>query len=137
MAGADARTEFRRAAAEVVLGRRPIEEMPAVATEALSQGISTEYVQRLLADFPIDERQPAALQPQAADAGLVEPLSQRETEVLHLIAEGWTNQEIAEKLYLSLRTVKGHARNIYGKLGVKNRTKAVARGKVLGILPAD
>ena len=64
----------------------------------------------------------------------LEPLSEREIEVLQLISEGLTNQEIAGKLYISLHTVKGHARNIYGKLGVKNRTQAIAKGKSLGIL---
>ena len=58
----------------------------------------------------------------------------REREILQLIADGLTNQEIATRLYLSLHTVKAHARNIYGKLGVKNRTQAVAKGRTLGIL---
>ena len=66
---------------------------------------------------------------------LVEPLSRRELEVLSLIAEGLSNQEIARRLVISLRTVKWHASNIYGKLGVKNRTQAVARARTLGILP--
>jgi LuxR family maltose regulon positive regulatory protein len=66
---------------------------------------------------------------------LVEPLSEREIEVLQLIAEGLTNLEIAARLYLSLNTVKVHTRNIYGKLSVNNRTYAVARARALGILP--
>jgi LuxR family maltose regulon positive regulatory protein len=69
--------------------------------------------------------------------GLIEPLSGREIEVLHLIAEGLTNQEVADQLYLSLHTIKIHARNIYAKLGVKNRTQAVTRGKALGILSSS
>jgi len=71
---------------------------------------------------------------QVPESQLVEPLSERELEVLQFIAEGLTNQEIATRLYLSLYTVKAHARNIYAKLGVKNRTQAVAKGKALGIL---
>lgn len=67
---------------------------------------------------------------------LIEPLSKRELEVLHLIAEGLTNPEIASKLYLSLNTVKVHTRNIYSKLGVNNRTKAVTKGRTLRILPS-
>ncbi len=67
-------------------------------------------------------------------SAVVEPLSERELEILQLIAEGLTNQEVADRLYLSLHTVKVHARNIYAKLGVKSRTQAVARGKALGIL---
>ncbi|NIN67163.1 MAG: DNA-binding response regulator, partial [Anaerolineae bacterium] len=52
-----------------------------------------------------------------------------------LIAEGFSNREIAEKLCLSHNTVKGHSRNIYGKLGVRNRTQAAAKARVLGLLP--
>jgi len=104
--------------------------------EALDRGIAPDYVRQLLAVFPIDEPEQAALsQTQAPKSELVEPLSKRELEVLQRIAEGLTNQEIADRLYLSLNTVKVHARNIYAKLGVKNRTQAVAKGKALGILP--
>jgi LuxR family maltose regulon positive regulatory protein len=71
------------------------------------------------------------------DSELVEPLSERELEVLQLIAEGLTNPEIAARLYLSLNTVKVHTRNIYGKLGVSNRTQAVARARALGILHSN
>jgi LuxR family maltose regulon positive regulatory protein len=67
---------------------------------------------------------------------LIEPLSERELEVLQLIAEGLSNREIAQKLVLSLPTVKWHSSNIYGKLGVKNRTTAVAKARELDILPA-
>jgi len=73
---------------------------------------------------------------QASGSGLIEPLSERELEVLVLIAEGLTNQEIATRRYISLNTVKVHTRNIYGKLGVNNRTQAGARARALGILPS-
>ncbi len=62
------------------------------------------------------------------------PLSQREGEILHLIAEGRTNQEIAGQLFLALSTVKGYARSIFGKLGAQRRTEAVARAHELGLL---
>jgi adenylate cyclase len=65
---------------------------------------------------------------------LMEPLSKREIEVLHLMAAGLSNREIAEKLFISLNTVKTHTKNINGKLDVNNRTKAVARAKELGVL---
>ena len=71
----------------------------------------------------------------AAGLHLAEPLSARELEVLPLIADGLTNQEIAARLYLSLHTVKAHARNIYAKLGVSSRTQAAAKGRALGLLP--
>jgi len=67
--------------------------------------------------------------------GLVEPLSERELEVLQLLAEGLTNQEIGSRLFLALNTVKAHTRNIYGKLGVHSRTQSVVRARALGILP--
>jgi LuxR family maltose regulon positive regulatory protein len=66
---------------------------------------------------------------------LVEPLSQRELEVLHLIALGRTNQEIARQLIVAPGTIKAHAASIYRKLDVANRTEAVARARQVGILP--
>lgn len=61
-------------------------------------------------------------------------LSGRELAVLELIAQGLSNQEISERLFISLHTVKTHARRINGKLGVARRTQAVARAKALGLL---
>jgi ATP/maltotriose-dependent transcriptional regulator MalT len=66
----------------------------------------------------------------AADACL----SCRELTVLRLIAQGLSNQEVAEQLFISLHTVKTHARRINGKLGVARRTQAVAQAKALGLL---
>jgi LuxR family maltose regulon positive regulatory protein len=65
---------------------------------------------------------------------LVEPVTQRETEVLQLIALGLSNQEIAQSLIITTATVKRHASNIYGKLGVKRRTQAVALARNLNLL---
>ena len=67
---------------------------------------------------------------------MIEPLSERELEVLQLIADGLTNREIASRLFLSLNTVKAHTRNIYGKLDVHNRTQAVTTARGLGVLPS-
>jgi LuxR family maltose regulon positive regulatory protein len=107
------------------------------------------YVDKLLAAFELrvssDKLQvadlPAAsadLQTLTADAqsepSLVEPLSERECQVLQLIADGMTNREIAETLFISLGTVKAHTSNIYGKLGVRSRTQAVAKAREIGIL---
>ena len=112
--------------------------MARLLREALSRGVRPEYVRRLLAAFPIDEPDGGAPRT-APGAGtrLAEPLSARELEVLPLIAEGLTNHEIAARLYLSLHTVKAHARNIYAKLGVNSRTQAVARARALGYLAED
>jgi LuxR family maltose regulon positive regulatory protein len=106
--------------------------------DTLSRGIAPEYGRRLLAAFPDAEPEQAdSPTTKATGTDLVEPLSEREIEVLQLIAEGLTNPEIASRLYLSLNTVKVHTRNIYGKLGVNNRTQAGARARALGILPSN
>jgi LuxR family maltose regulon positive regulatory protein len=72
--------------------------------------------------------------PVSADRFLPEPLSQRELEVLALMAAGLTNREIARRLVISPETVKKHTAAIYGKLGVKNRTEAAARARELDLL---
>lgn len=105
--------------------------------EALNRGIAPDYVRRLLQVFPIEE--PKQVDPsvsQVSESCYIEPLSEREIEVLQFIAEGLTNQEIATKLFLSLHTVKTHNRNIYSKLNAHNRTEAVARARAVGILPS-
>jgi LuxR family maltose regulon positive regulatory protein len=118
-----------------------VSEGPPVAHllyEALSREIAQDYVQRLLRAFPVGEPEKAeAPQIHGPDSELIEPLSEREIEVLQLIAEGLTNQEISTRLYLSLNTVKAHTRNIYGKLGVNNRTQAGARARALGLLSSS
>ncbi len=102
---------------------------------ALTCGVEPGFVRQLLAAFPTANAEPTlSSTPPEVEAGLIEPLSEREIEVLQFIAEGLTNQEVANRLYLSLHTVKVHARNIYGKLGVKNRTQAVAKARASGIL---
>ena len=65
---------------------------------------------------------------------LIEPLSERELEVLDLIAAGYSNAEIAQELYIALGTVKRHINNIYGKLGVGSRTLAIARAREIGLI---
>jgi LuxR family maltose regulon positive regulatory protein len=108
--------------------------------EALNQGIAPEYVRQLLAAFPTveQEKTTSAKTPSAVrrpPPTMVEPLSERELEVLQHVAKGLTNREIADQLYLSLNTVKVHTRNIYGKLGEHSRTQAIARSQELGLLP--
>ena len=80
---------------------------------------------------------PSIARPSALTDDLVEPLSARELEILHLLAEGLTNREIAQQLYLSPNTVRVHTFHIYGKLGVNNRTQAAARARELGLLSAS
>jgi len=69
-----------------------------------------------------------------ANAALLEPLSKREREILGLIGQGLSNQEISERLFLALSTVKGHNQNIFGKLQVQRRTEALARARELKLI---
>jgi LuxR family maltose regulon positive regulatory protein len=87
---------------------------------------------RLMAEM---SRKPArARRQEVANRSLIEPLSAREMEVLHLIATGLSNREIGDRLFIATGTVKRHSNNIFGKLGVRSRTQAVARGRDLGLL---
>ena len=65
---------------------------------------------------------------------MVEPLSERELEVLRLVAQGLSNREISVRLFLAVNTVKGHNQKIFDKLQVQSRTEAVARARELGLL---
>jgi len=95
------------------------------------------YADKLLAAFSGSATQlPIASEPANSpvlQASLVDPLSARELEVLHLIAEGLSNDAIAQKLFLSTGTVKVHLKHIYGKLDVNSRTQAVARLRELNL----
>ena len=84
--------------------------------------------QQLLTHFPLVVARPVI------ESGSAEQLSSRELAVLRLIAQGCSNQEISEQLFISLHTVKTHASHINSKLGVERRTQAVARAKELGVL---
>lgn len=99
--------------------------------EAAQRGIKPEYTSKLLAAFEVEKQDDTA----AATQQLIDPLTQRELEVLRLIAEDLSNREIGERLFLALDTVKGHNRKIFAKLGVKNRTQAVYKAISLKILP--
>jgi LuxR family maltose regulon positive regulatory protein len=95
------------------------------------EGTSIEaYVELLLRE--IQESEPR--KDKRIVTRLVEPLTMRELEVLRLVADGSSNQQIGEKLVISVNTVKRHTSNIYGKLGVTNRTQAFAKSRELGIL---
>jgi LuxR family maltose regulon positive regulatory protein len=92
-----------------------------------------EYADKLLAAFQHPAPVPQS-KIQNPKSEIVEPLSSRELEILRLIAQGLSNREIGERLYLALDTVKGHNRRIFDKLEVKSRTEAVARARELGLL---
>jgi len=111
--------------------------MARLLAQAAARGIAPEYTARLLAAFAADAPQPAggAHPPVSTPAQpLIEPLSERELEVLRLIAQGLSNQEIGARLFLALDTVKGHNRHIFDKLQVQRRTEAIARARELGLL---
>ena len=102
------------------------------------QNVALEYIGQILAAFRDDER---AVIPEAADQAitsdqqpLVEPLTNREFDVLELLARRLSNKEIAAKLFISAETVKGHLQNIYQKLDVNKRRDAVERAQHHGIL---
>lgn len=110
--------------------------------EAQIRAIRPAYVARLLAAFPnlpvtIDDLRTEdnlIANRQSKIQNLIEPLSKRELEILSLLAQGLTNNEIAQQMFISAHTVKVHTRNIYGKLGVNSRRQAVAQAKALGLL---
>jgi LuxR family maltose regulon positive regulatory protein len=97
------------------------------------QSAQFEYASRLLGMMPVQPLVGRSGKP-SGSAGLVEDLSEREREVLGLIAAGKSSKEIAFELFLAAGTVKKHTSNIFGKLGVESRTQAVARARDLGIL---
>jgi LuxR family maltose regulon positive regulatory protein len=125
--------------------------MAQLLSEAASHGIMPDYIGKLLDVFEAKEQPVLAgrqaspgkskdtsdLPPAPPAKPLIEPLSQRELEVLQLIAQGLSNREISERLFLALDTVKGHNRRIYGKLQVQRRTEAVAKARSLNILPLN
>jgi LuxR family maltose regulon positive regulatory protein len=106
--------------------------------QAAEQGIFQEDTGRLLAALPAEKQRitptPEASIAQSHTPMTVEPLTKRELEVMQLIATGATNAEIAQELYIAVGTVKNHAKNIYGKLGVHSRSQAIARARGLGLI---
>ena len=90
------------------------------------------YVEKLLSAFERVVEKQLTTHPKKPD--MIEPLSDRELEVLRLVAQGLTNYEISQRLFLALSTVKGHNLRIFGKLQVQNRTEAVTRARELGLL---
>jgi LuxR family maltose regulon positive regulatory protein len=107
--------------------------MAALLHRALARGVTVDYTARLLAAFPSVDQAVESF-PHPVSFPFNEPLSERELEVLRLLATGASNQEIAEKLSIALTTARKHVSNLIGKLGVNNRTQAVSRGRDLGLL---
>ncbi len=109
---------------------KPMAELLTSLTKSHENEVLKEYIGKLLSAFDNQRESATASPPQP----LIDPLSQRELEVLRLVAQGLSNGEISRKLFLSESTVKGHNLRIFGKLGAKSRTEAVARARELGLL---
>lgn len=99
--------------------------------QAAPGAVSPAYARRLAEAF-VEEAPPAPAR--AASQELPEPLSDREVEVLQLIATGLSNADAGRKLFIAPSTVKKHLENIYAKLGTRNRTQAIARAREAGLL---
>ena len=96
---------------------------------ARSRQIAPKYVARLLSEF---DKKPTVIP--ATKQPLIEMLSERELEILRLVAGGKSNQEIAAELYLAVGTVKKHISNIFGKLNVESRTRCIAQARQLHLI---
>ena len=106
--------------------------MVALLQAAAKRGIAPGYVQRLLADFHPGT---AAGEPRARQNSIeIEPLSERELDVLRLLATDLDGPEIASQLMVSLNTMRTHTKSIYTKLGVNSRRAAVHRAEELALL---
>lgn len=117
----------------------PMRALLAGVRDALLRGahgsgsnISLDYVASLLNAFAEETNVSAGAS--APPSSLAERLSEREGEVLHLIDQGLSNQEIAEQFVVALSTVKWHVNNLFGKLGVRSRTQALLRARELNLL---
>ncbi len=115
--------------------------MAALLQEVHTLNRIPNYVKKLLTAFPEQTRRHGEGDGQSIQSvrlrvsqSLVEPLSEREREVLHLIAAGLSNQEIAAQLIVGVSTVKKHINNIFGKLAVRSRTQALAQARELNLL---
>jgi LuxR family transcriptional regulator, maltose regulon positive regulatory protein len=113
------------------------QQMARILSAAVDREIAPDYAGNLLSAFEggcmtgKDKPQSTPAEPVQA---LVDPLSGRELEVLRLVAQGLSNREISERLFVALNTVKGHNRVIFSKLQVQRRTEAIARARELGLL---
>src|SRR5204862_2616370 len=94
----------------------------------------TPYLDTLLAAFQQETKRDALIKESSEIYQLPEPLSEREQEILQLLAGGASNQEIAQELVITVDTVKRHASHIFSKLGVRNRIQAVMQARALGLL---
>lgn len=105
--------------------------------QAIVQGCHVEYASKLLLNLENHQVYARSRISEAASGILCEELTERELEVLRLICEGCSNQQIAEDLVVSVNTIKKHTSNIYGKLGVRNRAQAAIRAQELKLIQRE
>ena len=96
--------------------------------QARARGVAPAYINALLAACD------AIGTDVTDDPGLVEPLSARELELLHLLASGLSTSDMAEQLFITTGTARNHLKNIFGKLGVHSRVQAIERARALNLL---
>jgi LuxR family maltose regulon positive regulatory protein len=102
---------------------------------SLSKGITPEYTTKLLAIIEAEERQIRTAEGKGGSVlASTEFMSRRESEVLQLVADGLSNQEIAQKLTISLNTAKTHVSHVFAKLNARDRLQAVTRAKELKLI---
>ncbi|MEO0561759.1 MAG: LuxR C-terminal-related transcriptional regulator, partial [Chloroflexota bacterium] len=102
--------------------------MAALLRNAIKQGITPDYAHRLLANIDGSSTQTATTQP------LIEPLSERELDVLRLLRGDLSGPEIARELVISLNTFRTHSKNIYSKLAINSRRAAVRRAIEINLI---
>jgi LuxR family maltose regulon positive regulatory protein len=133
-------TEAVHLAAPAGYSRVFLDEGPAVVELLLKVRRAAPGFVDLVLEASTSERRQVPGEEQASPTpvpptpSLIEPLSERELEVLELVAQGLSNRQIAERLFITVGTVKTHAHNIYGKLAVQRRTEAIARARELGLV---
>jgi LuxR family maltose regulon positive regulatory protein len=110
------------------------EPMARLLRRALSRDIAPNYVSSLLSAFNETAEPRSFVEKRLVEQPLIEPLTEREREVLRLIAAGLSNREIAQELVVAVSTVKTHINHIYGKLDARSRTQAVAKAQALDLL---
>lgn len=109
------------------------EQILSLFSEINAEAYQSQYLERILQAI-YDKAKTFGEKAKVMNSVLIEPLSERELELLYMISEGYSNQEICDRLYLALSTVKGYNQNLFGKLQVKSRTEAIKRARELGIL---
>jgi LuxR family maltose regulon positive regulatory protein len=109
-------------------------QMFRLLSEAAAQGLMPDYINNILAAFKVEDRRSAGQSHPVSSQSLVEPLSDRELEVLKLLRTELNGPEIARELLVSINTIRTHTKNVYSKLGVNNRRAAVRRAEELNLL---